>query len=48
MTGFDDLSPKVLLIFEILVFRSSLHFMLSRVEHDKKCYNLGPDITINY
>ena len=35
MTGFDDLTLKILLILAILMFMNSLNFMLSLVEHEK-------------
>ena len=38
---FGDLNLKIPLILVILIFRSILNFMLSRVEHEKKFYNLG-------
>ena len=42
MFGFDDLNLKFPLILAISVFRSSLNFMFSRVEHDKCFIISGP------
>ena len=40
MTGFD-LNMQFSLSLAISIFMNSLNFMLSRVEHEKKFYNLG-------
>ena len=40
MTGFGDLNLKVLLILDISEFMSCFNFILGRVEHEKKFYNL--------
>ena len=34
MTGFGDLSPKFPLVLAMLIFMSSLNFMLNKIEND--------------
>ena len=45
MTDFDYLNLEIPLILAVLIFMSSLKFMLSCVEHEKSFITLGPHKT---
>ena len=47
MTGFGDLNLEFPLILAILLFMSSLNFMLRRVEHEKSFITSTPVLKID-